>query len=133
MFFAQPTNNFFCNHPTVKPLLQSYHFGDDYQPTQNYLLLDCVSRQLYVGKSELVDSYLKEPQALALLTILDSPDPSLGASQQPYLHWLKSRSVIIGSVLLLLLGLPLFGFGTAVMMDEADWLEEISESIWQDD
>ncbi|NJR55976.1 MAG: hypothetical protein HC768_16245 [Acaryochloris sp. CRU_2_0] len=80
-----------------------------------------------------MDSYLKEPQALALLTILDSPDPSLGASQQPYLHWLKSRSVIIGSVLLLLLGLPLFGFGTAVMMDEADWLEEISESIWQDD
>lgn len=125
-----------CTHPKVKPLFQPYHFGDRSQSTEYcYLLLDRETRKLYLGEGEVVESCLTEPQTLALLAALDSPlaVPMTNNDQKRWLNWsnLQTRPIIIGSALLVLLGLPTIGFGAAVILDEKDWVEvELPE--WMD-
>ncbi|MBD2605755.1 hypothetical protein H6G81_14795 [Scytonema hofmannii FACHB-248] len=53
--------------------------------------------------------------------------------QKRWLNWsnLQTHPIIIGSALLVLLGLPTIGFGAAVILDEKDWVEvELPE--WMD-
>lgn len=126
-----------CTHPEVKPLLQPYHFGDRSQPTEHHhsLLLDRETRKLYVGESEVIESCLTQPQTLALLAALDSPTdvPVMDNDQKRWLNWanVQTRPIIIGSALLVLLGLPAIGFGAAVILDEKDWVKvELPE--WMD-
>lgn len=117
----------FRTHPQVKPLLQSYNFGDNGQPAQHYLLLDRETRRLYVGESVFVEECLKQPQTLNLLAAMDAnnaaPTVQNERRHQPYWEAYRTRTMIVGITLLLLLGLPAIGFGSAVILEDKDWLE----------
>lgn len=117
----------FCTHPEVKSALQPYHLGNDDQPMQHYLLLDRSTRKLYVGESHVVESYLREPQALELLAEMDALDggSTLETIQYPWISWLnrQSKPVLIGGALLVLLAVPAAGAGAAILIDEMDWIE----------
>lgn len=116
----------FRTHRHVSPLLKQYHFADDGQPAQHYLLLDRKTRRLYVGEGALIEACLKQPPLLALLAAIKANCAVTAENGYQFqLKWgaYRTRTMIISSALLLLLGLPAIGFGTAVMAEKMDWLE----------
>lgn len=114
-----------CNHPAVKPLLEFSPLGEENRSSRNCLLLDRETRKLYLGEEEVVKSCLEEPKILALLVALDSPETTSKKDQESWFASVNNytRSIIIGGALLTFLGLPAFGFGAAVILDEKDLLE----------
>lgn len=116
----------FRTHPQVSCSLAPYQFGDNDQPTEHHLLLDRETRKLYVGEGAIVESYLQQPQILALLAALNAnrvvppipKDEQFYSESKVYRH----RPIIVGS-LLLLLGLPVLGVGTVFITEKVDWLE----------
>lgn len=75
---------------------------------------------------ETAEACLKQPPLLALLAAIEAN--CAVTAENDYQFQLKwgaycTRTMIISSALLLLLGLPAIGFGAAVMAEKMDWLE----------
>ncbi|WAL59856.1 hypothetical protein [Thermocoleostomius sinensis] len=115
----------FYSHPDIKPLLEVWQLGDEGQPAQNYLLLDRQTRRLYVGESTIVEDCLAQPQLLDLLAELETGEIKMNApvDSPSWLQWGTDRATIICGVLLVLLGLPIAGWGVAELLDHEYWLE----------